>query len=40
MYMYILSVPFITPTVSFIPVINGPKQVSINININVSTIKH
>ena len=37
MYMYTLSVPLITPTVSVIPVINEARpQVSINISINVS----
>ena len=38
MYMHILSVPSIIPTISVIPVINGQLQVSININ--VSTMKH
>ena len=40
MYMYTLSVPHIVPAVSVIPVINVQQQVSINISINVSTIKH
>ena len=40
MYMYTLSVPLIIPTVPAVPVINVQQQVSINISINVSTIKH
>ena len=39
MYMFTLSVPLITPTVSVIPVIIVQQQLSINISINVSTIK-